>query len=159
MAQTRKMDQFNNEGTSIVVFPMIPEVTPPGGCDAGRYHANGYAALQELNALMVGAYKPFDLTGLSPTGRVEFGGIKRIANGLMVYSDVNENGYTVNPHTELPQIVSDFAFARVFMECAMEPGYTERNSLSLSFSLKVKGLTLYCRIGTPGETVLANEYL
>ena len=130
VAQTRKMDQFNNEGTSIVVFPMIPEVTPPGGCDAGRYHANGYAALQELNALMVGAYKPFDLTGLSPTGRVEFGGIKRIANGLMVYSDVNENGYTVNPHTELPQIVSDFAFARVFMETN---GNTEEYERSFSF--------------------------
>ena len=116
VAQTRKIDQFNNEGTPIVVFTMIPEVTPPGGCDAGRYHANGYAALQELNALMVGAYKPIDVTGLSPTGRVEFGGIKFIANGLFVYSDVNENGYAVNPHTELPQIVTDFAFARVFME-------------------------------------------
>ena len=130
VAQTRKIDQFNNENTPIVVFPMIPEVTPPGGCDAGRYHANGYAALQELNALMVGAYKPFDLTGLSPTGRVEFGGIKRIANGLMVYSDVNENGYTVNPHTELPQIVSDFAFARVFMETN---GNTEEYERSFSF--------------------------
>ena len=130
VAQTRKIDQFNNESTPIVVFPMIPEVTPPGGCDAGRYHANGYAALQELNALMVGAYKPFDLTGLSPTGRVEFGGIKRIANGLMVYSDVNENGYTVNPHTELPQIVSDFAFARVFMETN---GNTEEYERSFSF--------------------------
>lgn len=116
VAQTRKIDQFMNDSTSIVVFPMIPEITPPSGCDAGRYHANGYAALQELNALLVGSYKPYDLTGLSPTGRVEFGGLKRIANGLMVYSDVNENGYTVDPHKELPQIVSDFAFARVFME-------------------------------------------
>lgn len=130
VAQTRKIDQFNNDGTAIVVFPMIPEVTPPGGCDAGRYHANGYAALQELNALLVGAYKPYDLTGLSPTGRVEFGGIKRIANGLMVYSDVNENGYTVNPHTELPQIVSDFAFSRVFMETT---GNTEEYERSFSF--------------------------
>lgn len=116
VAQTRKIDQFMNDNTSIVVFPMIPEITPPSGCDAGRYHANGYAALQELNALLVGAYQPYDLTGLSPSGRVEFGGIKRIANGLMLYSDVNENGYTVDPHKELPQIVSDFAFARVFME-------------------------------------------
>lgn len=116
VSQTRKLDQFMNDNTTIVVFPMIPEITPPQGCDAGRYHANGFAALTELNALMVGAYKPTDLTGLSPTGRVEFGGIKRIANGLMVYSDVNEKGYTVDPHKELPQIVSDFAFARVFME-------------------------------------------
>lgn len=130
VAQTRKIDQFMNDNTSIVVFPMIPEITPPSGCDAGRYHANGYAALQELNALLVGAYKPFDLTGLSPTGRVEFGGLKRIANGLMVYSDVNENGYTVDPHKELPQIVSDFAFARVFMEANDN---TEEYDRSFSF--------------------------
>lgn len=130
VAQTRKLDQFNNDHTPIVVFPMIPEITPPSGCDAGRYHANGYAALQELNALLVGAYKPFDVTGLSPTGRVEFGGIKHIANGLMVYSDVNENGYAVNPHTELPQIVSDFAYARVFMETN---GNTEEYERSFSF--------------------------
>lgn len=130
VAQTRKIDQFNNERTPIVVFTMIPEVTPPGGCDAGRYHANGYAALQELNALMVGAYNPIDVTGLSPTGRVEFGGIKHIANGLLVYSDVNENGYAVNPHTELPQIVTDFAFARVFMETN---GNTEYYEHSFSF--------------------------
>ncbi|HAC41018.1 MAG TPA: hypothetical protein DCF48_05585, partial [Rikenellaceae bacterium] len=150
VAQTRKMDQFNNEGTSIVVFPMIPEVTPPGGCDAGRYHANGYAALQELNALMVGAYKPFDLTGLSPTGRVEFGGIKRIANGLMVYSDVNENGYTVNPHTELPQIVSDFAFARVFMETN---GNTEEYERSFSFENIDDWRTEYWEKAKNGEIV------
>lgn len=130
VAQTRKIDQFMNDNTSIVVFPMIPEITPPSGCDAGRYHANGYAALQELNALLVGSYKPFDLTGLSPTGRVEFGGLKRIANGLMVYSDVNENGYTVDPHKELPQIVSDFAFARVFMEANDN---TEEYDRSFSF--------------------------
>lgn len=130
VAQTRKIDQFMNDSTSIVVFPMIPEITPPPGCDAGRYHANGYAALQELNALLVGSYKPFDLTGLSPTGRVEFGGLKRIANGLMVYSDVNENGYTVDPHKELPQIVSDFAFARVFMEANDN---TEEYDRSFSF--------------------------
>ena len=150
VAQTRKMDQFMNDGTNIVVFPMLPEVTPPQGCDAGRYHANGYAALQELNALLVGAYKPYDLTGLSPTGRVEFSGVKHIANGLMVYSDVNENGYSVDPHKELPLVVADFAYSRVFME---SNDNTEEYERSFSFENIDDWRNEYWEKAKPGEII------
>lgn len=126
ISQTRSIPQFRSdykasgansyEGTSIIAFCMVPEITPPEGCDAGFYHANGYAALQELNALLVGKFKPYDVSGLSPTGRLEFNGVEKIAGGLMLYTNVNENGVVVESHNELPQIVSDFAYARIFIE-------------------------------------------
>lgn len=127
IGQTRSIPQFrkefaatqgkdNYEGTSIVAFCMVPELNPPGRCDAGYYHANGYAALQELNALLVGQYKPYDVSGLSPTGRLEFNGVKKIAGGLMLYTNVNENGMVVESHHELPQIMADFSYGRVFLE-------------------------------------------
>ena len=80
------------------------------------YHANGYAALEELNALLCGAWKPYDLTGMSATGRLEFDGIKRVADGLMVYTNENEKGVTLDSLGELPQVVADFAYSKVFIE-------------------------------------------
>lgn len=109
IAQTRK--QFPN--ADIVVYAMVPEINPPGGCDAGRYHANGYAALKELNALMVKKYIPHDVTGQAE--RVNLPG-KKVINGCMVYSNVNEHGKVVHSFDQLPTIVSDFLYARIFLE-------------------------------------------
>ena len=126
VAQTRLIPAFKGEyqtmsggkavGTNIVAYCMIPEITPPAGSDEGRYHANGFAALDELNGLLTGAWKPYDLTGMSSTGRVEFDGIRKIADGLMVYTNENEKGFMLESHGELPQVVADFAFSRVFIE-------------------------------------------
>ena len=126
IAQTRMIPAFKDgyqttcygksTGTNIVAYAMIPEIYPPYGYDVGRYHANGYAALKELNALFCKAWKPYDLTGKSPTGRLEFDGIRRIADGLMIYSNENENGVTFDSHNELPQAVADFVHRIIFWE-------------------------------------------
>ena len=126
IAQTRMIPAFKegyqttgygkSTGTNIVAYTMIPEIYPPDGYDVGRYHANGYAALKELNALLCGAWKPYDLTGMSSTGRLEFDGIRRIADGLMIYSNENENGVTFDSHNELPQAVADFVHRIIFWE-------------------------------------------
>ncbi|MDH6343609.1 hypothetical protein M2480_002405 [Parabacteroides sp. PFB2-12] len=122
VAQTRLIDQFRKEldpdgktGTNIVVYCMVPEVTPPGNCDAGNYHANGYAALTELNALLTKRYKPYDVSGKSE--RLDFDAldVKRIADGCIVYSNVNEHGRIVDSFTQLPSIVADFTYNRIFL--------------------------------------------
>jgi len=117
VAQTRKkfptvIDNARTSGADILVYCMTPEVNPPAGCDAGRYHANGYAALAELNALLVNKYKPHDVTGMSD--RIEIA--KKIANGVFVYSNINEHGKVVDSHKQLPLIASDFAYSRIFLE-------------------------------------------
>ena len=74
LAQTRNEYRDAN----IILYAMIPEHTPPGTCDAGRYHANGYAALTEMNAMMVKKYMPYDVTGHSE--RVPLENASRVVN-------------------------------------------------------------------------------
>ena len=121
IAQTRMIPQFRDElsqdgktGTGIVVNAMVPELNPPGKCDAGRYHANGYVALQELNALLSGNFKPYDVSGQHE--RLALDSVRKVADGLILYSNVNEHGYQLESHKELPQIVSDFTYSRIFLE-------------------------------------------
>ena len=121
IAQTRMLPEFQEPlsmdgktGTSIVVNAMVPEITPPGKSDAGRYHANGYAALQELNALLSGNFKPYDVSGKYE--RMELDKVRKVADGLILYSNANEHGYLVESHHELPQILADFTYSRIFLE-------------------------------------------
>lgn len=121
IAQTRMMDQFRKtldpdgkSGTNIVVYCMIPEITPPGTSDAGRYHANGYAALTEINGLLTSKYKPYDVSGIYE--RLDLDAVKNVADGCIVYSNVNEHGKIIESHKQLPAIVSDFAYNRIFLE-------------------------------------------
>lgn len=98
----------------ISVYAMIPEMNlPKADMDQGRYYQNGYAAMAELNALQVGRWTPQDVTG---TGKLSLYNdrVKGVADGLTVYSNVNENGLTINSLQELPKIVSDYLFARIF---------------------------------------------
>jgi hypothetical protein len=114
IAQTRKLWR----DAKILVYVMLPERDlPKPGMDKGRYYPNAYAALTELNALQCGAYQPGDVTGngepldcfsMNPN-------VKGVADGIIVYGNVNSNGYTVNSLEELPRIVSDYAYARIFL--------------------------------------------
>jgi hypothetical protein len=135
IAQTRMIPQFRDElsqdgktGTAIVVNAMVPELAPPGTCDAGRYHANGYAAIQELNALLTGNFKPYDVSGQHE--RLDLDLVKKVADGLILYSNVNEHGYTVESLHELPQILADFTYSRIFLE---NNGNTEEFLRAYSF--------------------------
>jgi hypothetical protein len=113
ISQTRKKDEFRH--ANIVVYAMVPELTIPDGCQAGRYHQNGYAALCELSALNVGVFLPCDvitgdqhIKGLDTTQTKQF--------GLMLYSNVNENGITVDSFSELPELLADTVFFRMFLQ-------------------------------------------
>jgi len=117
IAQTRKkfpeaLIDDPISGADILVYSMIPEVHPPEGCEAGRYHANGYAALTEINALLVKKYKPHDVTKSDRINVVT----NKIANGVFVYSNINEHGKVVDSFKQLPLITADFAYSRVFLE-------------------------------------------
>ncbi len=95
------------------VFAMIPEQLPPTGADAGRYHANGYAALSELSALNVGAFLPSDVSSgaehiqlPNPNENKQF--------GLTVYTNVNRNGVVVDSFKTLPALIADTMYFRIF---------------------------------------------
>lgn len=126
IAQTRKHFRPNiSSGLNykIVVYCQIPEQSPLPNWDKGLYHANGFAALTELNALKVGKFVPHDVSGefdLLPLDSSVF-------NAAFIYTNANENGKIVHTDTELPMIVADLAFhyitlntddnTRQFMDC------------------------------------------
>ena len=100
----------------ISVYAMIPEQNlPKANIDQGRYYQNGYAALNELNALQAGRLNPHDITGNGEEIKVFSDRIKGVANGVTLYSNVNDNGQSLNSFEELPKVVSDFVYARVFL--------------------------------------------
>lgn len=104
---------------------MIPEMhLPKSDMDQGRYYQNGYAAMSELNALQTGRWNPQDVTG---NGELKLYNdrVKGVANGLTIYSNVNENGLTINSLSELPKIVSDFIFARIFFINSEDEAYSD----------------------------------
>jgi hypothetical protein len=108
VAQIRKQYPDANQ-VKIIVYAVLPEAIPKTGWDSGNYHANGYAALKELNALAVGKYVPFDLTGAGGR-RVDRASI--YFNGCYVLTNENFGGYTVDTDKELPGIIAEYLFAK-----------------------------------------------
>jgi hypothetical protein len=94
----------------IFVYTFLPEKGPKEGWNKGYYHANGYAALMELNALSVGQFKPHDVAG--QIDRIED---DSFFNGCYLFSNVNENGIKVDIENQLPSIVADFLFQKIML--------------------------------------------
>ena len=113
IAQTRKLW----DDAVINVYAMMPEKDlPKPDMDKGRYYQNGYAALNELNALQCGKLQLHDVTGYGQLMTDIFSPrIKGVANGITIYSNANENGRIVDSFEELPKIVSDYVYSRVFL--------------------------------------------
>ena len=100
----------------ISVYAMLPEMNlPKANMDQGRYYQNGYAAINELNALQAGRYIPHDITGAGAPANVWSARVHGVANGITLYSNVNDNGLRLDSLNELPKVVSDYIFARVFL--------------------------------------------
>ena len=84
--------------------------------DAGFYHSNGYAALQELNAMSVREYAPYDITGEKDVYTQQ---VQRLLVGQQafeaayIYSNVNEAGKILELSKELPAAVADFLFQHI----------------------------------------------
>ena len=92
----------------IVVYALLPEEIPNPNWDTGNYHANGYAALVELNALSIGAYQPHDLAE-----RGERLALSDPFNGCYLFCNRNENGLQVDVDKTTPGIVADFLFQKL----------------------------------------------
>jgi len=93
----------------IVVYGLLPEKDPPANKARQNYHANGYAALLELNALAVGAYCPFDVAAASSPERLT---LDEPFNACYLFTDENEAGNRVDIDNELPNIVASFLYQK-----------------------------------------------
>ena len=106
--------QEDTHAFKIRLFLYTPERTLVSArYDAGFYQANGYAALQELNALSIGKYHPTDVTGQKD---IFTGEIRRLLDNqdafeaAYVYTNVNEQGKVLDLAQGLPSAVADFIF-------------------------------------------------
>ena len=106
--------QEDTHAFKIRLFLYTPERTLVSAKhDAGFYQANGYAALQELNALSIGKYHPTDVTGQKD---IFSGEIRRLLENqdafeaAYVYTNVNEQGKVLDLGQGLPAAVADFIF-------------------------------------------------
>jgi len=112
IAQTRAQESYKN--ANIVVYAMVPELDIPAGCQAGRYHQNGYAALRELSALNVGRFLPSNV--IRGDEHIKLNTTLNMQFGLMLYSNVNENSVTIDSFTELPRLLADTVYFRLFLK-------------------------------------------
>lgn len=110
VAQTRKHFVPNPTGGlnyKIILYCQIPEQAPLPNWDKGAYHANGYAALTELNAFKVRQFVPSDVSG--QFDKVPYDG-NDFFNSCFLYTNANESGVTVNTKDDLPEIVRDLVY-------------------------------------------------
>jgi hypothetical protein len=124
VAQIRKA--YPERSSRIVVYALLPDTVPISGWDTGNYHANGYAALLELNALAVSSYHPWDIcTTIRPDpskledGRIRFGSseISEPAfNGCYVFTTENEHGKILDlAKDEVSRVVASFLYQKIIM--------------------------------------------
>ncbi|GAB4027385.1 tubulin-like doman-containing protein [Spirosoma koreense] len=96
----------------IVIYAFLPDEQPKPNRDmTGFYHANGYAALRELNALSIGTFKPVDLTAENGT-QLQLD-LQDPFNGCYLFSNQNENGYLVDVDQRLPEVIADFLYQKI----------------------------------------------
>lgn len=107
LAQIRVL--YPDKSNRIIVYALLPDRTPPANRAQANYHANGYAALLELNALSTGVYKPHDISG-TRRDRLD---LQDPFNNCYLFSDENEDRIKVDLDKELPDIVASFIFQKV----------------------------------------------
>lgn len=118
IAQLHKIIGPMGNSFDVFLYLYVPEIIVPAKHDAGYYHANGYAALREINAIALGHYHPTDIGGEidHTTGK-----IRRLINGqnanpfkqVYLFSDRNEKDYVLPKEEKLPAAVADFLFQRI----------------------------------------------
>jgi hypothetical protein len=101
--------QYPGKQYKIIVYALLPDKNPGPNRALANYHANGYAALTELNALSLGLYKPWDVTG-TKRERLD---LQDPFNCCYLFTDENEDHNKVDTDRELPDIVSSFLYQKI----------------------------------------------
>lgn len=98
---------YPHEACRIFIYAFLPDEYPKPAWAKENYHANGYAALLELNALAAGAWKPHDVFH---GGRLD---LRSPFNGCYLFSDTNEANQRVDVESDVWEIVANFLFQKI----------------------------------------------
>jgi hypothetical protein len=113
LAQIRLL--YPDKANRIIAYALLPDRNPPANRAQANYHANGYAALLELNSLSTGTWKPHDISG-TKRDRLE---LQDPFNNLYIFSDENEERLKVDLDRELPDIVASFLYQKIVAAAGM----------------------------------------
>lgn len=105
----------------IFVYALLPDIPSAWYKSGTSYYANGYAALMELNALAVGNYKPFDLTGNAEERVFLASGAMKDSqqappfDGCYVFTNENEKSRVIDitKRGDFYAIVGDFLYQKI----------------------------------------------
>lgn len=101
-------NRWPKKGYPILVYALLPEENPDAAwAISGYYHANGYAAVTELNALSAGRWHPHDVAsdGKRLSLRDRFNGCYLITN--------RTESRTVYNVRDMPSVIADFLFQKI----------------------------------------------
>lgn len=116
--------RLSEDGMSvrILLYALLPEINLAqaswqANAEDTTYHANGYAALLELNALMLGRFQPFDVTGqrrpVSSSG---------VVNNVFILTNEPESGEIIQDiGGRLPEIVAEGLFQTIVLSGDSNP--------------------------------------
>ncbi|TSA57031.1 MAG: hypothetical protein D4R39_03115, partial [Methylophilaceae bacterium] len=107
--------RWPKKGYPIVVYALLPEENPdPAWAISGYYHANGYAALLELNALSAGRWHPHNVATnvRSEAGRSDRLSLRDRFNGCYLITNRTETGTVYNVR-DMPGVIADFLFQKI----------------------------------------------
>lgn len=122
VAQIHKIASAEGRSFEIYLYLYVPEIYPEPMVNVnGFYLANGYAALQEINAIKIGTYKPTDISGQADkqTGEPSrlLGNLETTAFEIAyVFSNTNEVQKKFNKNKELPTAVAEFLFQQIISD-------------------------------------------
>lgn len=149
IAQLHKIVSPMGKAFDTYLYLYVPEILVEQDVNVkGFYHGNGYAALQEINAIALGNYQPIDISGQmdNRTGKV-----RRLIDGLnaeafkraYLFSNTNETNQVLSKNDKLPASVADFLYQRIVS------GETEGGQLGRISELE--------NAGTPPEKDASNK--
>ncbi|MGM9698697.1 MAG: tubulin-like doman-containing protein [Prevotella sp.] len=149
IAQLHKIVAPMGKAFDTFLYLYVPEILVEQDVNVkGFYHGNGYAALQEINAIALGKYQPVDISGQmdNRTGKV-----RRLIDGLnadafkraYLFTNTNEINQVLSKKDKLPASVADFLYQRIVS------GETEGGQLGRISELE--------NAGTPPEKDASNQ--
>jgi hypothetical protein len=93
----------------IILYVLLPDEYPIQNWNTGNYHANGYAALMELNALGVGQYLPYNLRGHGE----RFKGLESPFKICYLITNENSNGAPFEVDKQIPELMAEMLYQKI----------------------------------------------
>ncbi|MDY4527448.1 MAG: tubulin-like doman-containing protein [Parabacteroides sp.] len=118
IAQVQKIIAPMGANFRLFLYLYIPEILVPQRHNAGFYHANGFAALMELNALSLNQYHPTDVSGNLDYQTQKVARLLKNSdafNKAYLFSNFNEENKVLPKSGKLTDAVADFIYQRTIV--------------------------------------------